>query len=255
MPLVIEFVKGWTVGVVIFQVQIVHFRFRGSVSTILTHIHLKESEFESFHAAMLAFVVLTYLWPPLLVIIIVSHTVNFEAMGLQRTTLSEWLLTEIALVGANTWKKKSQMIDYHPMSKPIIGSVARYTLFCQDIPKHWVKNVPVWVRVCLFKSKVSLKPLPQKVQRYRLVSLWHFMCRFKSRCKLKILEHKRHWNLDGSLSGLAGGSFSTGVFSCGSAERGFLIPCPPLMSSMGASGGIPNCNGKTIWWRNETSWL
>ena len=34
------------------------------------------------------------------------------------------------------------MIDYHPMSKPIIGSVARYTLFCQDIPKlSWVKNV------------------------------------------------------------------------------------------------------------------
>ena len=32
---------------------------------------------------------------------------NFEAMGLQRTTLSEWLLTEIALVGSNTWKKNT----------------------------------------------------------------------------------------------------------------------------------------------------
>ena len=122
----------------------------------------------------------------------------------------------------------------------------------------FILYLPVWVRVCLFKSKVSLKPLPQKVQRYLLVSLWHFICLFNSLCKLKILEHKRHWNLDGSLSGRAGGSFSTGVFSCGSEERGFLIPWPPLMSSIGASGGIPNWKEiKHMVWKNpsNTSWL
>ena len=41
MPLVIEFVKGRTVRVVVFQVQVMHLRFRGCMSTILTYIHLK----------------------------------------------------------------------------------------------------------------------------------------------------------------------------------------------------------------------
>ena len=35
--------------------------------------------------------------------------------------------------------------------------------------------LPVCVRVCLFKSKVSLNPLPQNVHKYRFVSEWHFM--------------------------------------------------------------------------------
>ena len=48
-----------------------------------------------------------YLWSPLLVFIIMCHSMNFEAMRLQRTTLSEWLLTEIAFVGTNTWKMES----------------------------------------------------------------------------------------------------------------------------------------------------
>jgi len=37
-----------------------------------------------------------------------------------------------------------------------------------------------------------------------------------------------------------GGNFSTGVFSGMSDESGFLIPCPPLMSSIGMSGGMPS---------------
>lgn len=45
------------------------------------------------------------------------------------------------------------------------------------------------------RSKVSLKPLPQKVHRYRLTSEWHFMWRFRSLCKLKVFEHTRHMNL------------------------------------------------------------
>ena len=58
---------------------------------------------------------------------------------------------------------------------------------------------------------------------------------------MKILEQSLHWNLDGSDSGLAGGSFSVGTgFASGSTDRGFLMPWPPLMSSMGASGGIPS---------------
>ena len=57
---------------------------------------------KSMMTATLVKVDLTYLWPSLLVIILMSHAMNFEAMGLKRAALSEWLLTEIALVGANT---------------------------------------------------------------------------------------------------------------------------------------------------------
>merc|ERR550525_132561 len=34
-----------------------------------------------------------------------------------------------------------------------------------------IGRTPVCVRVCLFRSNVSLKPFPQKVQRYRFASL------------------------------------------------------------------------------------
>ena len=107
----------------------------------------------------------------------------------------------------------------------------------------FVKFLPVCVLVWRFRSKVSLKPFPQKVQRYLLVSLWHFMCRFSSRCRVNCLEHVLHWNLDGSESGLTGGSFSS-VLTIPSGDIGFLNPWPPLISSMGASGGMPSCNGE-----------
>ena len=114
----------------------------------------------------------------------------------------------------------------------------------------WIYDlyIPVWVRVCRFKSKVSLNPLPQKVHKYLLESLWHFMCRFNNLWRVKILEQSRHWNLVGSDSGRAGGNFSvlTGAPSVGSLERGFLMPWPPLINSIGASGGIPSYKERKI---------
>lgn len=83
---------------------------------------------------------------------------------------------------------------------------------------------PVWVLVCLFRSNVSLKPLPQNVQRYLLVSLWHFICLFSSLWRVKALPHVRHANLLGSDSHRSGGSFSVSFFSGTSATMGFLIP-------------------------------
>ena len=101
-------------------------------------------------------------------------------------------------------------------------------------------KLPVCVRVCLFRSKVSLNPLPQKVHKYLFVSLWHFMCRFNSRCRLKDLEHSLHANLEGSVSDLIGGIFSTMRAGSVSLAKGFFMPNPPLISSTGASGGIPS---------------
>ena len=46
--------------------------------------------------------------------------------------------------------------------------------------------------------------------------------------------------LAGSASHRMGGSFSISFFSGTSLTMGFLIPCPPLIISKGASGGIPN---------------
>ena len=46
---------------------------------------------------------LSYLWPPLLVLIRMGRAVHLEAVGFQRAPLCEWLLTMVALVGSDTW--------------------------------------------------------------------------------------------------------------------------------------------------------
>ena len=105
--------------------------------------------------------------------------------------------------------------------------------------------LPVCVRVCLFRSKVSLNPFPQKVQRYLFVSLWHFIWRLRSLCSVKVFAQIRQANLDGSDSHRSGGSFSKCLLSTGASEAiGFLIPWPPFINSRGASGGIPYWNKK-----------
>lgn len=48
---------------------------------------------------------------------------------------------------------------------------------------------PVWVRTWRFRSKVSLKPFPQKVHRCLFTWLWHLTCRFSMRCRRKPLPH------------------------------------------------------------------
>lgn len=100
------------------------------------------------------------------------------------------------------------------------------------------------VLVCLFRSNVSLKPFPQKVQRYRLTSEWHFICRFKSLCKLKFFEQILQTNFVGSSSLTNTCLFfsSSLCLALASVARGFFTPCPPLMNSNGSSAGRPNCN-------------
>lgn len=48
---------------------------------------------------------------------------------------------------------------------------------------------PVWVRTCLLRSKVSLKPFPQYSHEYLLKSLWVLKWRFITRARLKVLWH------------------------------------------------------------------
>lgn len=58
---------------------------------------------------------------------------------------------------------------------------------------------PVCVRTCLFRSKVSLKPLPQKVHRCLFTWLWHLRCRLSMRCRRKALPHSSQLWAAGSL--------------------------------------------------------
>lgn len=121
---------------------------------------------------------------------------------------------------------------------------------------HLYGRTPVCVLVCLFKSNVSLNPLPQNVHKYRLISEWHFMCRFKSRCSVKCFEQMRQTNLpsssDGTLQIISSGWEIVACFfsgTCSSSRKrpwmfsiasGFLIPCPPLTNSNWTSAGKPN---------------
>ena len=164
------------------------------------------------------------------VVILMRHAMDFQAVTFQGAALCEGFLTKITFVRSNACKVIIQT-DYffagwlHPVMR---GSA-------------WVfVFLPVCVRVCLFRSKVSLNPLPQKVQRYLFTSLWHFMCRLSSRCKEKLLSQVLHRNLLGSASHLTGGSLSVSGLAGASSARGFLSPWPPLMSSRGVSRGMPS---------------
>ncbi len=43
VPLVVELIEGRTQWMVVFQVQVMDFRFRGGASAILANVHLEES--------------------------------------------------------------------------------------------------------------------------------------------------------------------------------------------------------------------
>lgn len=110
--------------------------------------------------------------------------------------------------------------------------------------KYTVFNLPVCVRVCLFKSNVSLNPLPQNVQRYRLMSEWHFMCLFSKRWRAKVLLQMRQQNVEvpSSLVIEATLTFSStrAVVRTSWFASGFLIPWPPLTNSSWTSDGRPS---------------
>ena len=178
-----------------------------------------------------------------------SNTVNFQTVTFQGASLCEGFLTKITFVRSNACKAIIQTDYFFAGSlHPVMRGSAWVFVF-----------LPVCVRVCLFRSKVSLNPLPQKVQRYLFTSLWHFICRLRSRCKEKLLSHVLHLNLLGSASHLntwvkintqkssgyylTGGSLSvSGLTGAASRASGFLSPWPPLMSSSGVSRGMPSWN-------------
>ena len=59
---------------------------------------------------------------------------------------------------------------------------------------------------------------------------------------MNALEQILQRNFEGSVSHRRGGSFSTSLAGLGAVSEtiGFLIPCPPLINSRGASWGMPN---------------
>jgi len=81
MPFVIELEEGGGVGVLLLQVEVVHLGLLGRVPTVLTNIDLRSA---------------------LLVLVLVRHSVHFQAVALEGASLGEGLFTEIALVRPNS---------------------------------------------------------------------------------------------------------------------------------------------------------
>lgn len=113
----------------------------------------------------------------LLVGICLGDAVDLLHVGLQWAALGEGLLAEGTLV----W------------TDPCVGK--KGVTLCLAIPiVHACKDdavciLPVCVRTCRLRSKVSLKPFPQKLQRCLFVSLWHLICRFNIRWWWKTFWH------------------------------------------------------------------
>lgn len=111
----------------------------------------------------------------------------------------------------------------------------------------YILILPVWVLVCLFKSKVSLKPFPQNVHKYLFMSEWHFICLFSRRWSANVLLQIRQAKLVCPSSVVIDATF---VFSSvlelllevSWLAKGFLMPCPPFTNSSWTSAGRPNCN-------------
>ena len=191
------------------------------VPRLCVHNLHKHTSKHCFHQNIIFIFIRIYLRSSLFVVILMRNSMNFQTMTFKWTSLSERFFTKIAFIWPDTYTQKVKVSFYSIWN---------------------CSKLPVCVRVCLFKSKVSLNPFPQNVQRYRFTSLWHFMCRFRSRWSVKAFWQILHLNFEGSSSHRAGGSFSDSGLTGASRARGFLIPWPPFISSSGASGGIPNWN-------------
>lgn len=81
MSLIIELEKTRTVGMMLFEVDVVGLWFSRRVAALFAHVHLGA---------------------PLLVGVVVLHSVHLQAVALEGTPLSERLLAQIALVRPDT---------------------------------------------------------------------------------------------------------------------------------------------------------
>jgi len=77
MSLVVELEEGRTVGVLVFEMNVMDFGFPRGVTALFAYVDL---------------------CPPFLIRILMLHPVNLETVGLQRTSLSKGLFTHVALV-------------------------------------------------------------------------------------------------------------------------------------------------------------
>lgn len=133
---------------------------------------------------------------PFFVGILLRYTVDLFHVRLQGTALRKCLFAQIALVWPNAcrWKNKRERTQDRseitgPKTKPVTGKIRKQQI-------SWC--IPVWVRTCRLRSKVSLNPFPQKLHRCLLVSLWHFRCLFSMRWYWNVFWHTWHTKLDGA---------------------------------------------------------
>uniref|UniRef100_A0A1I8IPR6 Uncharacterized protein n=1 Tax=Macrostomum lignano TaxID=282301 RepID=A0A1I8IPR6_9PLAT len=150
------------------------------------------------------------LLPALLVRVGEHPAVHLLAVRLQRAALGEGFAAVRAFVGPNACgrrgsggalgmllgirrtrksaRKYSKAPHGHPQVRISMPLICCYKKRQKQQPAELRNRGPP-----LPRSKVSLKPLPQYLQRKRFRVEWHFRWRFSSRCRENCLPHSRHW--------------------------------------------------------------
>lgn len=166
-------------------------------------------------AALLAHVQLV---ASLLVGVLQGDAVDLLHVRLQRAALGEGLVAEVALVWTDACVENERNIIrylcvYGGLNMPKFNilyvwiyfkTIHLLSCFEKFNGVHFVhlfyglntqsEQLPVCVRTCLLRSKVSLKPLPQKLHRCLFVSLWHLTCLFNIRWYWKVFWQTCKWS-------------------------------------------------------------
>lgn len=144
--------QQWAVGMVLLEVEDMALLALGRAAALLAHVQLG---------------------PPLLVRVLLLHTVDLLEVGLQRAALREGLVTQAALVGPHACGEGSAGVRDPALghrSPSGLTEGTRKSAPNAPAPRHGRAAAgpragralsPVWVRTCLLRSKVSLKPFPQ----------------------------------------------------------------------------------------------
>lgn len=104
--------------------------------------------------------------------------------------------------------------------------------------------LPVCVRTCLLRSKVSLKPFPQKSHKCLFCSLWHFKCRFSMRWNWNTFWHT--WQTYVAPPDCTVSDFATGGEQCVAMETGgFVVTLGTTGGASAGSSPIVTCSDTT----------
>jgi len=107
VSLVVELEEGGTVGVLLLQVDVVHLRLLRRVPAVLAHIHLR---------------------PPLLVLVLVRHSVHLQAVALQGAALGEGFLAKVTFIRPHSCMSSRVSLQIEGVVEPLAAEGAEVSL-------------------------------------------------------------------------------------------------------------------------------